>query len=110
VYRIICVQQFGKREKGNGYVRHTVFKFPNNLAYSSKTSCSSGERLSSPCWDVGEAEKFCPSRVSDAMDAFIFPSLFFDCGVEGREVCAWGVVVQRDRQMFERGSSLMRSD
>jgi hypothetical protein len=46
----------------------TLFKFPNNLAYSSRTSCSSGESvsLSRSAPDVWEAEK-CASWCSDAM-------------------------------------------
>jgi hypothetical protein len=38
----------GIRSEGEGAgirrERHTSFRFPSNLAYSSRTSCSSGER------------------------------------------------------------------
>lgn len=46
----------------------TVFKFPSNLAYSSRTSCSSGVRLSSPfAEEVCEAERWAGGGESEAM-------------------------------------------
>ena len=57
----------------------TLFKFPNNLAYSSKTSCSSGLRLSSPS-DVCEAPKFCSALDAGAgSEAMVCFSFFFSC-------------------------------
>ena len=63
----------------------TLFKFPNNLAYSSKTSCSSGLRLSSPS-DVCEAPKFCSAPLdagagSEAMVCYLCFLLFVLCTV-----------------------------
>jgi hypothetical protein len=67
-----------------------VFRFPNNLAYSSRTSCSSGDRLSSPS-DICEAPKFC-SGVSDAMLA-LFSSFFSSS--EPRRSCAVALMLCR---------------
>lgn len=55
-----------------------MFKFPNNLAYSSKTSCSSGVRLSSPS-EIWEALKFCSgAEGSEVMVPWRFSVCFED--------------------------------
>jgi hypothetical protein len=72
----------------------TVFKFPNNLAYSSNTSCSSGLRLSSPS-EVCDAVKFCSALPAvDGSEAMILSLL---CASMGRDVFAvwrgaWGTI------------------
>jgi hypothetical protein len=55
--------------------RRTLFRFPSSRAYSSRTSCSSGESvsLSRSAPDVCEAER-CASCGSDAMAARKFGS------------------------------------
>lgn len=71
---------------------HTLFKFPNNLAYSSKTSCSSGLRLSSPS-EVCEAPKFCSALDAGAgSEAMVYSSRFsFVCNwYRARVVCMDG--------------------
>jgi hypothetical protein len=59
--------------------RQTVFRFPNNRAYSSKTSCSSGVRLSSPSSDNVDARRFCSGEVAMASSSFIECPFFFEC-------------------------------
>ena len=57
----------------------TLFKFSNNLAYSSKTSCSSGLRLSSPS-DICEAPKFGSVGAGSEAMVYFLPFCF---------VCNW---------------------
>jgi hypothetical protein len=61
----VCLVYEGDSERGRG---RTVFKFPSSRAYSSRTSCSSGLSVSSPCEsrEVCDAER-CWSCGSDAM-------------------------------------------
>jgi hypothetical protein len=54
----------------------TLFRFPSNLAYSSRTSCSRGERLSLASRPEVEAERC--SGASDAMLSLLVVDSPFD--------------------------------
>lgn len=72
----------GKRTGRRRKEKRTVFKFSNNRAYSSKTSCSSGERVSSPSSfsltdDCKGSRCCCWSGVSGGMTASVFLLFLF---------------------------------